>query len=181
MTLASDTPRKEETMNKASVLLAASAAALALTVAGCGGSGGSNSSSSGSKSNSTLEQAVKYAQCMRENGVTNFPDPDKDGKIMIGAGVDNKSPQAKKAQQACKSQEPPGLHPDSAQIAQDQKEWLKWAQCMRKNGISNMPDPQDGRLLVPRDRINVNSPQFKNAMNACRSVRVGGGSGNGNG
>jgi hypothetical protein len=184
MTLASDTPRKEETMNKASVLLAASAAALALTVAGCGGSGDSKSSSSGSSgsnANSTLEQAVKYAQCMRENGVTNFPDPDKDGRIRIPAGVDNKSPQAKKAQQACKSQEPPGLHPDSAQTAQDQKEWLKWAQCMRKNGISNMPDPQDGRLLVPRDRINVNSPQFKKALNACRSVSVGGGSENGNG
>jgi hypothetical protein len=52
---------------------------------------------------------------------------------------------------------------------------------MRKNGVPDMPDPQDGRLLVPRDRINTNSPQFKNAMNACRSVRVGGGSKNGNG
>jgi hypothetical protein len=168
-------------MNKASVLLAASAAALALTVAGCGGSGDSKSSSSGSNANSTLEQAVKYAQCMRENGVTNFPDPDKDGRIMIGAGVDNKSPQAKKAQQACKSQEPPGLLADSAQTAQAQNEWLKFAQCMRKNGVPNFPDPQDGRLLVPRDKINTNSPQFKKALNACRSVSVGGGSGNGNG
>lgn len=168
-------------MNKASVFLAASAAALALTVAGCGGSGDSKSSSSGSNANSTLEQAVKYAQCMRENGVTNFPDPDKNGRIMIPAGVDNKSPQAKKAQQACKSQEPPGIQDDPAQRAQAQNEWLKWAQCMRKNGVPNMPDPQDGRLLVPRDRINVNSPQFKNAMNACRSASVGGGSGNGNG
>jgi hypothetical protein len=170
-------------MNKASMLLAASAAALALVTAGCGGSGGSGdskSSSSGSNSNPILEQAVKYAQCMRKNGVTNFPDPDKDGKIRIGAGVDNKSPQAKKAQQACKSQEPPGLQENPAQRAQAQNEWLKWAQCMRKNGVPDMPDPQDGRLLVPRDRINTNSPQFKNAMNACRSVRVGG-SENGNG
>jgi hypothetical protein len=128
-----------------------------------------------------LEQAVKYAQCMRENGVTNFPDPDKNGRIMIGAGVDNKSPQAKKAQQACKSQEPPGIQDDPARLAQAQTEWLKWAQCMRKNGVPDMPDPQDGRLLVPRDRINTNSPQFKKALNACRSVHVGGGSENGNG
>ena len=158
------------------------AASLALTAAGCGSSSNSSSSgSSGSNANSTLEQAVKYAQCMRENGVTNFPDPGKDGRIMIGAGVDNKSPQAKKAQQACKSQEPPGIQDNPAQMAQAQNEWLKFAQCMRKNGVSNFPDPQDGRLLVPRDRINTNSPQFKNAMNACRSVSVGGGSGNGNG
>ncbi|GAA4605378.1 hypothetical protein GCM10023195_18620 [Actinoallomurus liliacearum] len=170
-------------MNKAFVLLAASAAALALTVAGCGGSGDSRSGSSGSNANPALEQAVKYAQCMRENGVTSFPDPDKNGRFMIAAGGPNRnSPQFKKAQQACKSQEPPGIQDDPAQRAQDQKEWLKWAQCMRKNGIPDIPDPQDGRLLVPKDRINTNSPQFKKAMNACRDVaHVGGGSENGNG
>jgi hypothetical protein len=169
-------------MNKASVLLAAPAAALALTIAGCGGSGDSKSSSSSSNANSTLEQAVKYAQCMRENGVTNFPDPDKNGRFMIAAGGPNQnSPQFKKAQQTCKSQKPPGIQDDPAHKAQAQKEWLKFAQCMRKNGIQNFPDPQDGRLLVDRSRINVNSPQFKKALNACRSVHVGGGSENGNG
>jgi hypothetical protein len=177
MTSQSDTPRKEETMNKAVVLLAA----LALTVAGCGGSG--NSKSSSSSANPNLEKAVKYAQCMRENGLTTFPDPDKNGRFMIAAGGPNRnSPQFKKAQQACKSQEPPGIQENPAERAQDQKEWLKWAQCMRKNGIPDMPDPQDGRLLVPRDRINVNSPQFKRALNTCRDVaHVGGGSENGKG
>jgi hypothetical protein len=164
-------------MNKASVLLAASAAALALTAAGCGGSGDSKSSSSGS--NPTVEQAVKYAQCMRENGVTNFPDPDKNGRIVIAAGGPNKNdPQVKKAQQTCKSLEPPGLKDDPAKVAQAQQEWLKFAQCMRKNGIQDFPDPKDGKLLVPRDRIDTNSPQFKNALKACRNVSVGGGSEN---
>ena len=171
-------------MNRASMLLAALAASLAM-VAGCGGSGDSKSSSSGSSTsnvNPALERAVKYAQCMREHGVTKFPDPDKNGRFMIAAGGPNKnSPQFKKAKQACKSQEPPGIKDNPAQIAQDQQEWLKWAQCMRKNGIPNMPDPQDGRLLVPRDRINTKSPQFKKALNACRSVHGGGGSENGNG
>jgi hypothetical protein len=168
-------------VNKVSVLLAVSATALA--VAGCGGAGDSKSSSSGSNANPTLEKAVKYAQCMRENGVTDFPDPDKNGKFVIAAGGPNQnSPQVKKAKQACKSQEPPGIQDDPAQVAQDQKEWLKFAQCMRRNGIPDFPDPQDGRLLVPKDRINVNSPQFKKALNACRDVaHVGGGSENGNG
>ena len=170
-------------MNKVSVLLAASVAALALTVSGCGGSAGSKSGSSGSNTNSTLEKAVKYAQCMRENGVTNFPDPEKNGNFVIAAGGPNRnSPQFKKAQQACKSQEPPGIEDNPSQIAQEQKEWLKFARCMRSNGIADFPDPQDGRLLVPRDRINTNSPQFKRALNACRAVaHVGGGSENGNG
>ena len=168
-------------MTRASMLLAALAASLAM-VAGCGGSGDSKSSSSSSNANPTLEKAVKYAQCMRENGVTNFPDPDKNGRFVIAAGGPNQnSPQFKKAKQACKSQEPPGMQDNPAQVAQAQNEWLKWAQCMRKNGIPNMPDPQDGRLLVPRDRINTNSPQFKKALNACRGVHVGGGSENGKG
>jgi hypothetical protein len=157
--------------------LAVSAAALALTVAGCGGSGDSKSSSSGS--NPTVEKAVKYAQCMRENGVTSFPDPDKSGKFVIAAGGPNQSsPQFKKAQQACKSLAPPGIKDDPATVAKEQAEWLKFAQCMRKNGIANFPDPKNGRLLVPRDKINTNSPQFKNALNACRNVNGGGGSEN---
>jgi hypothetical protein len=198
MTLAGDIPQKKEMMNKVFALLAASAAALALTVAGCGGSGGSDSSSpgssgsksgssssksgaSGSNANPTLEQAVKFAQCMRENGVTNFPDPDKDGRFVIAAGGPNRNtPQFRNALQACKSLQPPGfLKDDPAEVAREQEAWLKWAQCMRKNGIPNMPDPQDGRLRVPRDRINVNSPQFKNALKVCRDA--GGGLQNGRG
>ncbi|GAB2829849.1 hypothetical protein GCM10027176_37800 [Actinoallomurus bryophytorum] len=163
-------------MNRTRLSLAASAAALALTVTGCGGSGAAESHSN---ANPALEQAVKYAQCMRENGVTDFPDPDKNGKFVIAAGGPNRnSPQFKKAQQACKSQEPPGIKDDPASIAKAQKEWLEFARCMRKNGIANFPDPQDGRLLVPRDKINTNSPQFKNALNACRDVNGGGGSEN---
>jgi hypothetical protein len=162
-------------MNKTSVLLAVS---LALTVAGCGGSGDSGDSKAGSSgSNSTVEQAVKYAQCMRENGVTDFPDPDKNGKFVIAAGGPNKnSPQVQKAKQACKAQEPPGLKDSPAEVAKEQREWLKFAQCMRQNGIRDFPDPKDGKLLVPRDRINVNTPQFKNALKACRNVNGGGGS-----
>jgi hypothetical protein len=63
-------------------------------------------------------------------------------------------------------------------VAKAQNEWLKFAQCMRTNGIRDFPDPKDGRLLVPRDRINTNSPQFKKALKACRNVNGGEGSEN---
>jgi hypothetical protein len=158
-------------MNR-SVLLAASAATIALTVAGCGGSGDSKTNSS--SSNSNLEKAVKYAQCMRENGLTDFPDPDKNGRFVIAAGGPGRdTPQFKKAQQACKSQEPPGIKDDPAELAKEQASWLKFANCMRQHGIQDFPDPKDGRLLVDRNRINVNSPQFKNALKACRGVGGG--------
>jgi len=164
------------------IVQAAAIAVLALTAAGCGGSSGS-SGSGGSKSSSsgtTLEQAVKYAQCMRENGVTNFPDPDNNGRFVIAAGGPNRNTsQYKKAQQACKSMQPPGIEENPAQVAHDQKEWLKFTQCMRKNGIQDFPDPQDGKLLVDRKHIDVNSPQFKKALTACRGVaNVGGGAEN---
>ena len=162
--------------------LAATAAVFALALAGCGGAGDAKSGSSGSAANPDLEKAVKYAQCMRENGETDFPDPDKDGRFRIGAGgPDRNSPRFKKAQRACKSQEPPGLQEDPAEVAKNQKEWLKWARCMREHGISNMPDPQDGRLKVPRDRIDTKSLRFKKALNACRDAAHLGGPENGDG
>lgn len=171
--------------HKTAVSLAVSAAALALAAAGCGGSGDSDSSSSsssgssGSNANPTLEQAVKYAQCMRANGVANWPDPDKDGRFVIAAGgPDRTTPQFKKAQQACKSLAPPGIKDDPAEVAKEQKEWLKAAQCMRRNGVPNFPDPQGGRLKVDRNKIDVNSPQFKKALQLCRrAANPGGGSG----
>lgn len=161
-------------------LLAASAAALALSVAGCGGTGDASSASGspGTNANPNLEKAVKFTQCMREHGVPKFPDPDKNGKFTIGAGgPDKNSPQVQQARQACKALEPPGFEPSDAERAQDQKEWLTWAQCMRRNGIRDMPDPQGGKLKVPRDRIDVNTPQFKKALKACDR----GGAENGNG
>ncbi|MWA06033.1 hypothetical protein F8568_037920 [Actinomadura sp. LD22] len=54
-------------MNRAFMLLV-----VAFAIAGCGGSGGSDA---GSEANPAVEQAVKYAQCIRKNGVPNFPDP----------------------------------------------------------------------------------------------------------
>ncbi|GAA3450496.1 hypothetical protein [Dactylosporangium matsuzakiense] len=51
-----------------------------------------------------LEEMRKYAQCMRENGVPNFPDPQEEGGFMINSdqlGVDPRGEQMKKAEQAC--------------------------------------------------------------------------------
>jgi hypothetical protein len=59
----------------------------------------------------TLSQLVKYAQCMRAHGVTNFPDPHiTSGGIGVPsgfgfdlAGIDLNSPQTKSANQSCQS------------------------------------------------------------------------------
>ena len=49
--------------------------------------------------------ALKYSQCMRENGVTKFPDPNADGGLDLDVekiGMDPRSPVFKKAEDACK-------------------------------------------------------------------------------
>jgi hypothetical protein len=165
-------------MNRASVLLAASAAALAMVTAGCG-SGDSKAGSSGATSSATADQGVKHAQCMRENGLPGYPDPGQDGGGTTKNLPDRDSPEFKKAEQACQSLEPPENRVGTPENAELQRKMLKYAQCMRKNGVPNFPDPQGGRIRVKLGTVDGNSPQFKKAVQACRYLEVGGLKGHG--
>jgi len=50
-----------------------------------------------------LEQARKLAQCMRDHGVTTFPDPKPDGGLELGnSGIDPNDATFKAANEACK-------------------------------------------------------------------------------
>jgi hypothetical protein len=160
-------------------LLLAALAALGVAVAGCGGSSDSSGSASGSGGGgSDSTKLVQYAQCMRKNGVPGFPDP-VNGQLNLqvtpGGALDPSSPQWKAAQQACKSLEPPGLQPGSAQSNQQQSQALKFASCMRKNGVPNFPDPQtQGGGFIVGEGVDNNSPQYKAALAACRKLQPGG-------
>jgi hypothetical protein len=46
-----------------------------------------------------------------------------------------------------------------------------YAQCMRDNGVPNFPDPNGGEMLLNRDEIDIESPEFKAAQAACESLR----------
>ncbi|WP_431894481.1 hypothetical protein [Nonomuraea sp. bgisy101] len=50
-----------------------------------------------------VEQQRAFAQCMRDNGVERFPDPDASGGFQIGpeGGVDPNDPKVQAAQQEC--------------------------------------------------------------------------------
>ena len=59
------------------------------------------------------KQALKFSECMRHNGVPNFPDPSFSGgggtvrlKIGKAGGIEPNSPQFKAAQKACQSVAP---------------------------------------------------------------------------
>jgi hypothetical protein len=56
-----------------------------------------------------MAHALKFAQCMRQHGVPNFPDPTESANgrdISIGGNVEANSPQVQTAQKACQSDLP---------------------------------------------------------------------------
>lgn len=165
-------------MDRVSILLAASATAsavtLALTAAGCGSSSDAKTGASGAQSKAAANPGVKHAQCMRENGLPGYPDPDQtdEGSTKNLPGRD--TPQFKKAEQACQSLLPPENRVGTPENAELQRKMLKWTQCMRKNGVPNFPDPQGGKIVVKLGTIDGKSPQFKQAVKACRPLEAGG-------
>jgi hypothetical protein len=169
---------------------------LALAAAACGGGGAKTAgvASVGQATSTTLsapanssgatsyQKALAYAQCMRKNGVPDFPDPNGQGKFMFKQGpglVGPGSPQFLTAQQACKSLAP--APPNPAQQNAFLAQALKFTKCMRAHGVPNFPDPEqrNGGVFFGGGAVNPNSPQFQTAQQECRSFlsSPGGGSG----
>jgi hypothetical protein len=103
------------------------------------------------------EQAVKFAKCMRSSGVSQFPDPDASGRLTIdavanGSSLDTSAPAFRQAISACKNLEPAGFT-GSTRSPQQMQGALKFAQCIRSNGVTDFPDPLNGQPLVDTNRI----------------------------
>jgi hypothetical protein len=135
---------------------------VALISAACGsGSSGDTTNATGAPagtaSASAHEKAVKFAECMRNNGVSAFPDPDASGKLTIdgvvnGSSLDTSSAAWKQAINACKDVEPPGFTGSKATPTQMSAR-LGFAQCVRDNGVKDFPDPTRDGPLVDTNRI----------------------------
>lgn len=148
------------------------------TTAGGGSSattgGGSSPATGGGAAGEDTGQYVKFAQCMRRNGVPEWPDPIDGDKFLLPRGkIDPNSPQFKAAGRKCEPLRPPGWTARKDPAAQAQM--LKYAQCMRKNGVPRFPDPQGG-ALDPGD-LDLDSPQYKAADQKCQALRPAGGGG----
>jgi len=133
----------------------AALATLTLIVAGC--SSAPTDTSSGNNAAANHEQAMKFAQCMRDNGVSQFPDPDASGALTIdqvanGSSVDPNSATFKQALTTCKDLEPAGFM-GQTRSAQQQAAALKFAQCMRDNGVKDFPDPAPDAPLIDTNQI----------------------------
>jgi hypothetical protein len=120
------------------------------------GAGCSKASETVSTATDTREQGVKFAECMRENGVSDFPDPDASGQLTIdavaNASVETESAAFLQAVSTCKDLEPPGFTGDK-RSADQQEAALEFAQCIRENGVKDFPDPEPNGPLVDTYRI----------------------------
>ncbi|MBM2618671.1 hypothetical protein JIG36_24235 [Actinoplanes sp. LDG1-06] len=112
------------------------------------------SASSSSATTRDEDMPLKYAQCMRANGMTWFPDPDPSGRVTIRTpkGMDPKK--FEEANKACREFAPNGG--DTAQANPEMIEQArKMAKCMRENGVPDFPDPQaNGSIQLDRNKLN---------------------------
>lgn len=152
---------------------------LALGVAGCGGGGTDGVATAGGQATGRAkpgavgeqENALKFSQCMRDNGVPNFPDP----KVVDGGGIDLSLPEgiAKEkvdaAQEKCKWYLPNGGEPVKADPKLVER-LREFSRCMRENGFPNFPDPTDQGLQIENDKLGItgpDDPRFNAAQKTC--------------
>jgi hypothetical protein len=149
--------------------------AAALLAAACGGSpsstGSVGSPDAGGSANSPVP--VGYSRCVRSHGVPDFPDPDSNGQIPKEAAVRAlrgvSDSRAKAATYACANLNPAGQESPTL-TAQEQRDYLKAAACMRSHGITNFPDPTfpGGRVSFHEpSSIDTTSRQFTQAARTC--------------
>ena len=150
-------------------------AIVAVIAAGCGSDGPARTSATataGPKTASAREKAVRFAECIRAHGVADFPDPNAKNEFEYGVSV---TPAVwKRATTACKDLQPPGTL-SGKRTPKEQSGALKFAQCMRDNGVKDFPDPANGEPLVDTtkipslgDRSPRTDPVFAPAMDKCR-------------
>jgi hypothetical protein len=119
------------------------------------------------------EAGRAYAQCIRDNGVPDFPDPDADGQFRGLTHEQQNDPNFQAAQEKCRNLAPGGDHQGSDPATVEQMR--AFSQCMRDNGLPDFPDPDpDGRLRGVGHEQQDN-PAFQAAMQTCRQKLPGGG------
>jgi len=146
--------------------LAAGIAGIAVLAAACGGSAGS----AGSLGRSKLQIAIDYAKCMRSHGAPNWPDPNSQGQFLKTKANAASFQAPASASRACVH-----LLPNGGQLTAAQQQiiaplMLKFADCMRSHSITNFPDPtvNANGIIVDPQSIDISSPQFHAAQQACR-------------
>jgi hypothetical protein len=154
----------------------AALATVALIGAGCSNGSAENgntgttssthaTSSGAAKKLTARDKAVKFAECIRAHGVRDFPDPNEKNQFEYGVSV---TPAVwTRATTACKDLQPPGTL-SGKRTPKQQSASLRFAQCVRDNGVKDFPDPVNGEPLVNTYKIpSSNKPGGMAILNAA--------------
>lgn len=114
--------------------------------------------------------ALKYSQCMRDQGLAWFPDPGADGglKVSVPEGTDQGT--YKKAEDACKAYAPWGGKQGRPISKEDLSKIRQVSQCMRDQGFDKYPDPDaNGSISIDSKVIGAepDDPAFQKAIKEC--------------
>jgi len=172
-------------LRRASVYLALTAA-LPIAIGACSSSPGSSTSTSdpatsaaaqggGGSTSSTAQSGVaQFALCMRQNGVTNFPDP-TNGHFLMSSGIQS-NPHFNSAIQNCEHFLGASGISGGANGPQ-QSARLRFAHCMQTSGVPSFPDPSANGAIVAPPGVDRSSTTYQNAFNKCKSDLPNGGAG----
>lgn len=157
-------------------------AAIVVVAAGCSNDSaetGSTNAGGSNQNDSARGQAVKFSRCMRDNGVAAFPDPDASGELTIdgvlnGSSIDSDSAGWQQAIDTCKDLQPSGFTGHKA-TSREQEGRLRFAQCIRDNGVADFPDPTaDGPMIdtnrIPSAATDGGMSALHAAMQKCRDA-----------
>jgi hypothetical protein len=168
------------------VLRYAAGALLVGLLAACSSGGSAGSSGTPTPTAMTDDEILaigrEAAQCIREHGVPNFPDPAVSAGQLTLPGNNEPPPEADAALAACRSildRLPPSALGEDEQAPgpEDVPQLLRFAQCIRENGIPDWPDPKaDGSFPImdtPLAREGKSS-RMQRATQACQQYWDGG-------
>jgi hypothetical protein len=163
------------------IALVTIAAIAALTLGACANSGDASASGSSSSGRVDQEQSLlEFARCVRENGIPNYEDPtvDEDGNVQFRppSGVDPDV--MREAMGACEDKlggltMGGGANGDDSEV---QDAFVRFAECMRDEGIEDFPDPdfsREGMLPFDPELFHRNDPVYQEAFAACEDLLAG--------
>lgn len=113
------------------------------------------------------EMGVKYAECMRENGIDMDDPKPGEGIRMKSTGADRETMEA--AQEACREYSPQE-NAGPEQQAEMAERGRQFAQCMRDNGVEAFEDPDPNQPGIRIDKSIADDPDFEQAQQTCQEL-----------
>ncbi len=154
------------------------AAGCAAVLAACG----SSKPEASKKHTDGYRQQYAAARCMRNHGVSNFPDPQAGGGFSVGQtpgnaaitvdGITFSGPAFTRADKVCN---PLGLSGGRPPISEQQKEtFIDFAECMRRHGLKRWADPTfppGGGIMQGGGPYSRSDPKVELAAATCNKPR----------